>query len=215
MPAKPKTAAISAIIRKVTAQLNIFFLLLGLFRRTTQAAPHRHTLCITQRYDLSIKLHFTCHKHRLPLNFGPNTGDLYAYVLLQIEILAVQIPYWADLYTRALPIICLYQHLHTWGHTWERSAGIYTDYLSTYGLFLRRVIQPAIGCIHTPAATRFAARDINGLLTLFIDRGLLEHLWRQVQHQRLASAGNLDGLPGHNDALLTHPQKATHAHDGV
>src|SRR5262249_29452960 len=104
MPAKPNTAAISATTRKVTAQPNIWLLLLGLFRcPTTQAAPHRCALCIAQRYGLPIKLHFTCHQHRLPLNIGPSTGDLYACVLLHIEILAVQIPGWADLYTRVLP----------------------------------------------------------------------------------------------------------------
>src|SRR5712691_13027290 len=177
MPAKPNTAARSAITRKVAAQPNIALLLL--FRGSTaEAVPHRHALRIPQRYDLPIKLHFTCHEHRLSLNLGPSTGDLYTGVLLHVEILAFQVPRWPNLYTRALPIICLHQHLHTGSHTRHRSAGLYADNWTAYGLFLRWVIQPTIGRVHTPTtASRFAGRYIPRLLPLFIGRGLLQHLW--------------------------------------
>src|SRR6516162_9921123 len=136
MPAKPNTAAISAITRKVTAQPNIA-LLLSFRCRAAKAVPHRHALCIPQRYELPIKLHFTCHEHRLPLNLGSSTGDLHVGVLLHVEILAFQVPRWPNLYTRALAILCLHQHLHTGGHTRHRSTGLYTDNLTAYGLFLR------------------------------------------------------------------------------
>src|ERR1041384_2075132 len=107
MPAKPKTAAISAITRKVTAQPNIALLLLLFFRcSAAEAAPHRHALRISQRYDLPIKLHVTCHEHRLPINLDPSPGDLDAGVLLHVEILAFQVPRWPNLYTCTLPIIC-------------------------------------------------------------------------------------------------------------
>src|SRR5262245_53490321 len=205
MPAKPNSAAISAITRKVTAQPNIALLLL--FRcSAAEAAPQRHALRIPQRYDLPIKLHFTCHEHRLPINFGSSTGDLHAGVLLHVEILTFQVPRWADLYTHVLPIIGLHQHLHTGGHTWHRCAGLYADHLTAYGLFLRWVIEPTIGRIHAPTtASRFAARHIHRLLALFIGRGLLQHLCRHIEHQRLAVACHLKRIPGHDDGLLTHP----------
>src|SRR5262249_34635971 len=215
MPAKPNTAAISAITRKVTAQPNISLLLL--FRcSTAEAAPHRHALRIPQHYDLPIKLHFTCHEHRLPLNLGPSTGDLHAGVLLYVEILTFQVPHWPHLYTRALPIICLYQHLHTGGHTRHRSTGLYADNLTVDGLFLRWVIQPTIGRVHAPTtAFRFASGSRHRLLALFIGGSLLQHLWRHVEHQRLAVACYLKGMPGDDDSLLTHSQKAAHRHHRV
>src|SRR5215510_10105332 len=157
MPAKPNTAAISAITRKVTAQPNIALLLL--FRcSAAEAAPQRHALRIPQRYELPIKLHFTCHEHRLPLNLGSSTGDLHVGVLFHLEILAFQVPRWPNLYTCAFAIICLHQHLHTGGHTRHRSIGLHADNLTAYGLFLCWVIEPTIGRIHTPTtASRFAS----------------------------------------------------------
>src|SRR5215470_12355164 len=160
MPAKPNSAAISAITRKVTAQPNIALLLL--FRcSAAEAAPQRHALSIPQRYDLPIKLHFTCHEHRLPLNLGPSTGNLHTGILLYIEFLPFQVPHWSNLYTGALPIICLYQHLHTGDHTRHRSAGLYADDLTAYALFLGWVIEPTIGRIHAPTtAPWFTGRRI-------------------------------------------------------
>src|SRR4029450_12551516 len=149
MPAKPNTAAISAITRKVTAQPNIA-LLLSFRCRAAEAAPHRHALRIPQRYKLPIKLHFTCHEHWLPHKLGSSTGDLHVSVLLHVEILAFQVPRWPNLYTRAFAIICLHQHLHTGGHTRHRSISLYADNLTAYGLFLRRVIEPPIGRVHAP-----------------------------------------------------------------
>src|SRR5262245_9344839 len=164
MPAKPNSAAISAITRKVTAQPNIALLLL--FRcSAAEAAPHRHALRISQRYELPIKLHFTCHKHRLPLNLGSSAGNLHAGVLLHVKILVFQVPRWPHLYTCALSLICLHQHLHTRGHTRQRSTGLYADHVTAYGLFLRWVIEPTIGRVHAPpTASRFAGGCIDGLL---------------------------------------------------
>src|SRR5262249_38739118 len=139
-----------------------------------------------------------------------------ASILLYVEILTFQVPRWPHLYTRALPIICLHQHLHTGGHTRHRSAGLYTDNLTADGLFLRWVIEPAIGRVDAPAtASRFASRNINRLLALFIGRSLLQHLCRHVEHQRLAVACYLKSIPGYDDGLLTHSQKATHRHHRV
>src|SRR5215471_7641794 len=101
MPAKPNIAAIRAITRQVAAQPSIALLLL--FRcSAAEAAPQRHALSIPQRYDLPIKLHCTCHEHRLPLNLGPSTGNLHAGILLYVEFLPFQVPRWTNLYTRAL-----------------------------------------------------------------------------------------------------------------
>src|SRR5439155_26340925 len=179
MPAKPNTAAISATTRKVTAQPNISLLLLLFFRcSTTEAAPHRHALRIPQRYDLPIKLHFTCHEHRLSLNFSLCTGDLHAGVLLEVELLTFQVPRRPNLYTRALLIIGLHQHLHTRCHTRQRSAGFYADHVTADGLFPGWVIEPTIRRVHAPTtASRFAGRRIHRLLALVIGGGLLQHLW--------------------------------------
>src|SRR5262245_40631551 len=217
MPAKPKTAAISAITRKVTAQPNIALLLLLLFRcSAAEAAPHRHALRIPQRYELPIKLHFTGHEHRLPLNLGSSTGNLHVCVLLHVEILAFQVPRWPNLYTRAFAIICLHQHLHTGGHTRHRSSGLDVDHLTAYGLFLRWVIEPTIGRVHAPTtASQFASGNIYRLLAPFIGGCLLQHLRRHVEHQRLAVACYFKSIPGYDDGLLTHSQKAAHRHHRV
>src|SRR4030095_1691402 len=218
MPAKPNTAAISAITRKVTAQPNIALLLLLLFRclfrcSAAEAAPRRHALRIPQRHKLPIKLHFTGHEHRLPLNLGSSTGDLHVGVLLHVEILAFQVPCWPNLYTRTLAIICLHQHLHTGGHTGHRSTGLYADNLTAYGLFLCWVIEPTIGRVHAPtAASQFASGNRHRLLALFIGGCLLQHLGRHVEHQRLAVACYFKSIPGYDDGLLTHSQKAAHRH---